>query len=61
MPIISYQEESSPEQIKAAEDVSAQREGRGRLRFFVMLNLRLLITAFGIILFKAPNHFALGG
>ncbi|MDD3176121.1 MAG: YitT family protein [Atopobiaceae bacterium] len=61
MPIISYQEESSPEQIKAAEEVSAQREGRGRLRFFVMLNLRLLITAFGIILFKAPNHFALGG
>ena len=33
----------------------------GRLRFFVLLNLGLILTAVGIAVFKTPNHFAFGG
>lgn len=32
-----------------------------RRRDFLILNLGLLLTAAGIVLFKAPNHFAMGG
>lgn len=28
---------------------------------FLLLNAGLLLTAFGIVLFKSPNHFAMGG
>lgn len=31
------------------------------LRFFVLLNLGLILTAVGIAIFKTPNHFAFGG
>ncbi len=31
------------------------------LRFFVLLNLGLILTALGIVWFKTPNHFAFGG
>ena len=31
------------------------------LKYFLLLNLGLLITAIGIHLFKTPNHFAMGG
>ncbi len=30
-------------------------------RFFVLLNLGLILTALGIVWFKTPNHFAFGG
>lgn len=32
-----------------------------KIRFFVLLNAGLLLTAVGIQLFKTPNHFAFGG
>lgn len=32
-----------------------------RLRFFLWINLGLILTAAGIAIFKTPNHFALGG
>lgn len=32
-----------------------------RRRDFLVLNLGLIITALGVVLFKAPNHFAMGG
>ena len=31
------------------------------MKFFLLLNLGLILTALGIVVFKAPNHFALGG
>ena len=31
------------------------------VRFFVLLNCGLFITAVGIAIFKTPNHFAFGG
>jgi uncharacterized membrane-anchored protein YitT (DUF2179 family) len=31
------------------------------VKFFLLLNLGLILTALGIVVFKAPNHFALGG
>ncbi len=30
-------------------------------RFFLLLNLGLILTALGIVWFKTPNHFAFGG
>lgn len=32
-----------------------------RLRSFALINLGLLLTAVGIVLFKVPNHFVTGG
>ena len=32
-----------------------------KIRFFVLLNAGLFLTAVGIQLFKTPNHFAFGG
>ena len=31
------------------------------VRFFILLNLGLVLTALGIVWFKTPNHFAFGG
>ncbi len=31
------------------------------LKFFALLNLGLILTAMGIVMFKNPNHFAFGG
>ena len=50
-------------------DVIEQGERAGRkrsqepgfLRFFGELNLGLILTAFAIVAFKTPNHFAFGG
>ncbi|MDD7280582.1 YitT family protein [Floccifex sp.] len=32
-----------------------------KIKFFVVLNLGLFLTAIGIAIFKTPNHFAFGG
>ncbi len=32
-----------------------------KLIWFLILNAGLIVTAAGIALFKAPNHFAIGG
>lgn len=34
---------------------------RDAVRFFLLLNAGLLVTAMGIAFFKTPNHFAFGG
>lgn len=34
---------------------------RGKIKEFVLVNLGLLFSALGIVLFKAPNGFAMGG
>lgn len=55
------QEQLSRTEIEEGERVARRREEPGRVQFFLMLNLGLFLTAIGIEVFKAPNHFALGG
>jgi uncharacterized membrane-anchored protein YitT (DUF2179 family) len=57
----SFEEELSPEQVAHARRAAARREDPTGLRFFLYLNLGLVLTALGVMVFKAPNHFALGG
>ena len=57
----SLQQQASEEELAHAERVSRRREDPSGIRFFILLNLGLILTAAGIMLFKAPNHFALGG
>ena len=59
--MVCLQQQVSAEELSHAEEVSRLRENSGGIRFFVFLNLGLVLTAAGIMLFKAPNHFALGG
>lgn len=42
-------------------DIRAKLFTRRGLRWFLLLNLGLLLTAVGIHFFKSPNHFAIGG
>ncbi len=56
-----YTDELSSDEIESNERISQRREQPGRVRFFLLLNLGLILTALGIVVFKAPNHFALGG
>ncbi len=60
----------SEEDIRRGEQAGARRsKDPGFLRFFVILNGGLILTALGgliltalaIVLFKTPNHFAFGG
>lgn len=55
------QEQLSRTEIEEGERVARERERPGRIQFFLTLNLGLFLTAIGIEVFKAPNHFALGG
>ena len=56
-----YTDELSSDEIESNERISQRREQPGRVKFFLLLNLGLILTALGIVVFKAPNHFALGG
>ena len=56
------------ERVVGREDIErGERAGRKRSqepgfpRFFAELNLGLILTAFAIVAFKTPNHFAFGG
>ena len=55
------QEQLSRTEIEEGERAARRREEPGRIQFFLTLNLGLFLTAIGIEVFKAPNHFALGG
>lgn len=55
------EEQLTPEEIVEAQDIVRLRERPRGLRFFGLLNAGLLIMALGIVAFKTPNHFALGG
>ena len=56
-----YSDELSTEEKESNERISQGREQPSRVKFFLLLNLGLILTALGIVVFKAPNHFALGG
>ena len=50
------------EEAEEARRLSRRREeAPRRWRFFFALNLSLLVTAFSIVLFQSPQHFAFGG
>ncbi|MBQ9059140.1 MAG: YitT family protein [Atopobiaceae bacterium] len=51
----------SLEESARRERISKRREAPSHAQFFALLNLGLFLTALGIVFFKAPNHFALGG
>lgn len=57
----TYSEELDQSVIEAGERLSRRREQPTKPQFFILLNLGLIVTALGIVIFKTPNHFALGG
>lgn len=57
-PIAMHQTEA--ERRRAERAVRRRSQPKG-VRFFVYLNAGLFVTALGVMIFKAPNHFALGG
>ncbi len=57
----TYAEEMDRAEIEQGLRLSRKREKPSKPQFFALLNLGLVLTAAGIVLFKAPNHFALGG
>ncbi|RVU98239.1 YitT family protein [Coriobacteriales bacterium OH1046] len=61
MPVHTYSGSLSDTEIETGSRLSRRREKPGKLQFFLLLNVGLVLTALGIVLFKEPNHFALGG
>jgi uncharacterized membrane-anchored protein YitT (DUF2179 family) len=57
----SLQDQATPTELAEGEAIARRREKPGKARFLLSLNGGLILTAAGISLFKAPNHFALGG
>ncbi len=55
------QEQLSDSEIEEGGKISRRREKPSPARFFITLNVGLFITALGIVAFKSPNHFAMGG
>lgn len=55
------EDETTPAERAESLRLSQRRERPRGIVFFAEINLGLAITAIGIALFKAPNHFALGG
>ena len=52
----------TPEEARHGEEVARKRSSEpGFAKFFLLLNLGLVLTAISIVVFKAPNHFAFGG
>lgn len=61
-PLAPICEDQTDEEGRIADEVSERRtEGYGKLSFFLMLNLGLILTAVTMVLFKTPNHLAFGG
>lgn len=52
----------TPEEVRHATEVAKRRGSAPSFpRFFLLLNLGLILTAVAIVVFKTPNHFAFGG
>ena len=61
-PVTPMERMVSDDVIERGERVERRRsEEPGFWRFFGELNLGLILTAFAIVVFKTPNHFAFGG
>lgn len=61
MPLIPPGINATPEDKANGERMRRRRELPSFRRTFFFVNMGLLLTAIGIVIFKAPNHFALGG
>lgn len=55
------QEVTPDEEARAAKLSEKRTQGYGKLGFFLMLNVGLILTAVALVLFKTPNHLAFGG
>ena len=52
----------TPDEARRGVEVARKRSAAPSFpRFFLLLNLGLILTAISIVIFKAPNHFAFGG
>lgn len=61
-PVVPMERVVDRTDIERGERVGQKRSQEpGFPRFFVELNLGLILTAFAIVAFKTPNHFAFGG
>ena len=59
---VAARELQTPEEAERSAEVARKRgEDPRLLRFFLMLNAGLVLTAISIVIFKAPNNFAFGG
>ena len=52
---------AAPAVLDEGRRAQSRREKPSLARTAVFVNLGLILTALGIVIFKAPNHFALGG
>lgn len=57
----TLEEKLTDSEIEEAQRIARRRETPSRRRFFVVLNAGLILSALGIVIFKSPNHFAMGG
>ena len=61
-PVVPMERVVDRTDIERGERVGQKRSQEpGFPRFFAELNLGLILTAFAIVAFKTPNHFAFGG
>ena len=56
-----YASQMSAEELEESKRIVRRREHLSKPVFFLLLNAGLALTALGIVVFKEPNHFALGG
>lgn len=55
------EDQTEEEALRSDAKADQRTEGYGKLAFFGMLNLGLILTAVAMVLFKTPNHLAFGG
>ena len=61
-PLTPACEDQTEEEARRSDEVAEHRtEGYGKVAFFLMLNVGLILTAVAMVLFKTPNHLAFGG
>lgn len=61
-PLTPACEAQTEEEARHSDEVAEHRtEGYGKVAFFLMLNVGLILTAVAMVLFKTPNHLAFGG
>lgn len=57
----AFQDQLDTQEVEVGRQIADKRDHPSRLKFFLVLNIGLFINAVGIMCFKAPNHFAMGG
>lgn len=57
----AIQDRLDKHEVEIGNRAAEKRDHPGKRKFFIILNIGLFINALGIMCFKAPNHFAMGG